>query len=199
MTECAFTSLLSSWFKYVTYSFFNYFFCSLGCLSIKWWLCYWIILLWFVVRFCLWILYRDHSEQGLSQWETTFYCNVVSHVLSPYSEWSLPYVDFVLRMIRCCVYLLYTTFTYSASKIYINIWWFFIWMSSRTIGLCDSSLHTRYLYSIEVIPGYHIQCFIIMDVFRSASDILNVGQNITFWPPALHVVSTVHRHFKMVP
>ena len=32
---------------------------------------------------------RDHSEYGLSQWETTLHCNVVCHWLSPYKEWSL--------------------------------------------------------------------------------------------------------------
>ena len=30
-----------------------------------------------------------HSGYGLSQWETTLQCNVVSHWLSPYAEWSL--------------------------------------------------------------------------------------------------------------
>ena len=34
------------------------------------------------------ILPRDHSRYGLSQWETTLHCNVVSHWLSPYPEWS---------------------------------------------------------------------------------------------------------------
>ena len=33
--------------------------------------------------------YWDHSGYGLSQWETTLQCNVVSHWLSPYPEWSL--------------------------------------------------------------------------------------------------------------
>ena len=32
---------------------------------------------------------RDHSGYELSQWETTLPCNVVSHWLSPYPEWSL--------------------------------------------------------------------------------------------------------------
>ena len=32
---------------------------------------------------------RDHSEYGLSQWETTLLCNVVSQWLSPHPEWSL--------------------------------------------------------------------------------------------------------------
>ena len=31
----------------------------------------------------------DHSGYGLSQWEKTLLCNVVSHWLSPYQEWSL--------------------------------------------------------------------------------------------------------------
>ena len=33
--------------------------------------------------------HRDPSGYGLSQWETTLHCNVVSHWLSPYSELSL--------------------------------------------------------------------------------------------------------------
>ena len=36
---------------------------------------------------CYW--YRYHSGYGLSQWETTLQCNVVSHWLSQYPEWSL--------------------------------------------------------------------------------------------------------------
>ena len=33
--------------------------------------------------------FGDHFGYGLSQWDTTLYCNVVSHWLSPYPEWSL--------------------------------------------------------------------------------------------------------------
>ena len=36
-----------------------------------------------------WFALRDHSGYGLSQWETTLHCNIVSHWLSPYPEWSL--------------------------------------------------------------------------------------------------------------
>ena len=32
---------------------------------------------------------RDHSWYGLSQWEMKVYCNVISHWLGPYPEWSL--------------------------------------------------------------------------------------------------------------
>ena len=31
---------------------------------------------------------KGHSGCGLSQWETTLHCNVISHWLSPYPEWS---------------------------------------------------------------------------------------------------------------
>ena len=31
----------------------------------------------------------DHSGYGLSQWEKTLQCNIISHWLSPYTEWSL--------------------------------------------------------------------------------------------------------------
>ena len=34
---------------------------------------------------------RDHSGYGHSQWKTTLQCNVVSHWLSPYPEWSQLY------------------------------------------------------------------------------------------------------------
>ena len=33
-------------------------------------------------------LCMDHSGYGLSQWETTLHCNVVSLWLSPYPEWT---------------------------------------------------------------------------------------------------------------
>ena len=33
--------------------------------------------------------HRDHSVYGISQWERTLQCNVLSHWLSPYTEWSL--------------------------------------------------------------------------------------------------------------
>ena len=32
-------------------------------------------------------LNRYHSGYGFNQWETTFYCYVISHWLSPHSEW----------------------------------------------------------------------------------------------------------------
>ena len=34
---------------------------------------------------------RDSSGYGLSQWETMLHCNIVSHWLSSYPEWSLQY------------------------------------------------------------------------------------------------------------
>ena len=44
-----------------------------------------IHILWSILR---WWIRRDHSGYGPSQWETTLQCNVVSHWLSPYTEWS---------------------------------------------------------------------------------------------------------------
>ena len=38
---------------------------------------------------------RDHAGYGLSQWETTLHCNVVSHWLRPYPEWSQILLDYV--------------------------------------------------------------------------------------------------------
>ena len=46
---------------------------------------------------------RDHSGYGLSQWETTLPCNVFSHWLSPYLEWSLWYL--MLYRHICCAHL----------------------------------------------------------------------------------------------
>ena len=36
-------------------------------------------------------VYRDTSVHAPSQWETTLYCNVVSHWLGAYTKWSLVY------------------------------------------------------------------------------------------------------------
>ena len=41
-------------------------------------------------------LHWDHSGYVVSQWETTLHCNVVSHWLNPYQEWSLVTVGFTL-------------------------------------------------------------------------------------------------------
>ena len=59
-------------------------------------------------------LCRYRSEYGFSQWETTLQCNVVSHWLSPYSEWPLlcskavrclPYVDRFLANRKSTCYI----------------------------------------------------------------------------------------------
>ena len=55
---------------------------------------------------------RDYSGCGLSQWETTLQCNIVSHWLRPYPEWSqerllmatkksMP-IGFLLCYAACC-------------------------------------------------------------------------------------------------
>ena len=36
---------------------------------------------------------KEWQGYGLSQWETTLHCNVVSHWLSPYPEWAQPMKD----------------------------------------------------------------------------------------------------------
>ena len=41
------------------------------------------------IWFCTRLFIMDHSECGISQWETTLQRNVVSHWLSPYPERSL--------------------------------------------------------------------------------------------------------------
>ena len=44
---------------------------------------------------------RNHSGYGLSQWERTLQCNVVSHWMSPYTEWHLSirpcYYEIIMR------------------------------------------------------------------------------------------------------
>ena len=61
------------------------------------------------------IYYSDHSGYGLSQRETTLLCNVVSHWLSPYPEWSLiiprmiPDINCLAGVIRDIIILLYIT------------------------------------------------------------------------------------------
>ena len=44
--------------------------------------------------------YRDHSPYGLSQWETTLYCNVASYWLSIYPKWS-PKYKVIPGAVRC--------------------------------------------------------------------------------------------------
>ena len=44
--------------------------------------------------------FRDHSAYRLSKWETTLHCNVASHWLSPYSEWS-PILALVRSYVDC--------------------------------------------------------------------------------------------------
>ena len=58
-----------------------------------------------LVLHATWYTCRDRSGHGLSQWETTLHCNVVSYWLSPYSEWSLMsytvYVSVHQRAVWC--------------------------------------------------------------------------------------------------
>ena len=63
-------------------------------------------------RNCAIFTWRDHSGYGLSQWETTLQCNVVSHSLSSYPKRSLVpacviivFKRFVLVWIVCLVFL----------------------------------------------------------------------------------------------
>ena len=49
----------------------------------------------------LWWVFKDYSGYGLSQWMTKLYCNVFSHLLSPYPEWSLRYVDTMSQLHDC--------------------------------------------------------------------------------------------------
>ena len=80
-------------------------------------------------------VHRDHSGYGLSQWETTLYCNVVSHWLSPYPEWSLGLPkngrgssfdnDWIEVRIGCrssekdCFYIYSYTYSVQSKQIYV--------------------------------------------------------------------------------
>ena len=48
------------------------------------------------------LLFRGYCGYGLSQWETTLHCNVVSHWLSPNPEWFLLFVG-----LTCAIVLQY--------------------------------------------------------------------------------------------
>ena len=43
-------------------------------------------------------LFRDHFVYGLSQWGMTLHCNVLTHWLSPYTEWSLLVCSLLLKL-----------------------------------------------------------------------------------------------------
>ena len=48
--------------------------------------CCWWLFFYSIRRGCI---HRDHFVYAFSQWETTLQCNIVSHWLGPYTEWSL--------------------------------------------------------------------------------------------------------------
>ena len=71
-------------------------------------------MMWFVIvnMNCL---YRDHSGYGLSQWEVTLHCNVISHWLRLYPECSLCTFYMIANCVvfhcccwaLCCIHLLW--------------------------------------------------------------------------------------------
>ena len=49
---------------------------------------------------------KDYSVYGLIQWETTLHCNVVSHWLNPYLDWSMEHcVVWSQELLRCILRL----------------------------------------------------------------------------------------------
>ena len=72
--------------------------------------------------------YRNHSGYGLSQWETTLHCNVISHWLSSYPQWSL---HWVCAKGMCCVLWLRKTCTVLHEDIvtwnHFPHYWPFVW------------------------------------------------------------------------
>ena len=48
-----------------------------------------LVIAWYQECMLLLYIHRGHSGCGLSQWNITLHCNVTSHWLSPYPEWSL--------------------------------------------------------------------------------------------------------------
>ena len=76
---------------------------------------------------------RDHSESGLSQWETTLLCSGVSHWMGPYTEWSLP------------EWKMFTT----GQPNHIDLKLFIIWF----YGVINNSLACPYLLQSYVCGG----------------------------------------------
>ena len=51
---------------------------------------------------------RDYSVYGLSQWETSLHCNIFSHWLTPFTEWSLNVCLTLTRFIAIQIKMLIT-------------------------------------------------------------------------------------------
>ena len=54
-------------------------------------------------------VFQGFSGYGLSQWETTLHCNVISHWLSPYTDWSLVFglnmvCSYFGQKVDACIY-----------------------------------------------------------------------------------------------
>ena len=55
------------------------------------------------MRCCSKVLIKAVSGYGLSQWETTLHCNVVSHWQSPFPDWCLGTLSVVVMQCGCGV------------------------------------------------------------------------------------------------
>ena len=64
------------------------------------------------------VLCKDHSVNGLSQWETMLHCNIVFHWLSPYTEWSLLHMNRHIRFFNHNWCLIGKMFHFSLSECY---------------------------------------------------------------------------------
>ena len=87
-------------------SFWQHFFSACGDIACIWWGCSGGVLQ------CVTVLTKDENPYtdytfgyGLSQWETTLKCNVVSHWLSPYRGWSLHFLGTLLAPCHVVKYL----------------------------------------------------------------------------------------------
>ena len=54
------------------------------------------------IEFCRLPYFRDHSVYSLRQWDTTLQCNVGSHWLNTYTEWSLYFLVLMLVIVALC-------------------------------------------------------------------------------------------------
>ena len=79
------------------------------------------------------ILYRDHFVYGLSQWETTLQCDVISHWLCPHHVWSLFFT----------LHELYKTMSLKIMVICLR-WSHFLSLAQSKLRLCSANHRSGY-------------------------------------------------------
>ena len=93
---------------------------------------------------------RDHSEYGLSLWETTLYCNVISHWLRQYPKHKHHYTDYKVRhfsltmspaMILCNFFRPNDVIRYDQLNLAVLREQFFFWQSLHEFSYSFSRNH----------------------------------------------------------